>query len=68
MFLLYKIQATIALQVKLPDKGSQGQLSFGGNLGYSTDRVHIGVNGVHYNFNHTITKANYLYNSVCIVW
>ncbi|MEO8412818.1 MAG: helix-hairpin-helix domain-containing protein [Ginsengibacter sp.] len=47
---------------EVEDKGSQGQLSLGGNIGYSTDRLHIGVNGVHYNFEHTITKADFLYN------
>ena len=47
---------------EVADKNSQGQLSFGGNIGYSTDRFHIGVNGVHYNFEHPITKAGYLYN------
>ncbi len=47
---------------EVEDKNSQGQLSFGGNIGYSTNRIHIGINGVHYNFEHTITKADYLYN------
>jgi len=43
-------------------KGVQGQLSFGGNISYSIERFHLGVNAVHYNFEHTITKADYLYN------
>jgi hypothetical protein len=48
------------------DKNSQGQLSLGGNLAYSTNRLHIGVNGVHYNFEHTITKPPYLYNAYAL--
>ncbi|MGZ3767622.1 MAG: ComEA family DNA-binding protein, partial [Bacteroidia bacterium] len=31
---------------EVEDKNSQGQLTFGGNLAYSTDRFHIGVNAV----------------------
>lgn len=48
------------------DKNSQGQLTLGGNLAYSTDRLHIGVNAVHYNFEHTITKPAYLYNAFAL--
>lgn len=43
-------------------KGAQGQLSFGGNVSFSNTKFHIGANAVHYNFEHTITKADYLYN------
>ncbi len=45
------------------DRNSQGQLSLGGNLGYSTSSLHIGVNAVHYSFEHTITKPPNLYNA-----
>ncbi|MEP6928004.1 MAG: hypothetical protein ABI834_10225 [Ginsengibacter sp.] len=51
---------------EVADKNSQTQVSFGGNLNYSTERVHIGVNGVHYNFEHAIIKANYLYNAYAL--
>ncbi len=47
---------------EVADKNSQGQLSFGGNFGYSTERFNIGVNAVHYNFEHIITKSGFLYN------
>lgn len=47
---------------EVADKNSQGQLTLGGNIAYSTDRLHVGVNAVHYNFEHTITKPVYLYN------
>ena len=43
-------------------KGSQGQLSYGGSLAFSTDKFHVGANAVHYDFEHTIAKADYLYN------
>ncbi|MEP6950199.1 MAG: hypothetical protein ABI863_13020 [Ginsengibacter sp.] len=51
---------------EVEDKNSQAQLSFGGNVSFSTERVHIGINGVHYNFAHTITKAAYLYNAYAL--
>ncbi|MEO7835533.1 MAG: helix-hairpin-helix domain-containing protein, partial [Ginsengibacter sp.] len=47
-------------------KGSQGQFSYGGNLAFSTDEFHIGANAVHYDFEHTINKADYLYNKFAL--
>lgn len=51
---------------EIEDKNSQGQLSFGGNVGYSNDRLHLGVNAVHYNFDHKITKSGMLYNKYAL--
>lgn len=51
---------------EVADKNSQGQLTLGGNLAYSADRLHIGVNAVHYNFEHAITKPAYLYNAYAL--
>ena len=51
---------------EVADKNSQAQLSFGANLSYTTSRVHVGINGVRYNFDHAITKAGYLYNSYAL--
>ena len=51
---------------EVADKGSQRQLTLGGNIAYSGDRLHIGVNGVHYNFEHAITKPVYLYNTYAL--
>ena len=51
---------------EVEDKNSQTQVSFGGNLSYSRERVHIGINGVHYNFEHAINKAGYLYNAYAL--
>ena len=47
---------------EVADKNSQGQLSLGGNVGYTTSKFNIGVNAVHYSFEHTIAKPGYLYN------
>lgn len=47
---------------EIAGKGAQRQVSFGGNLSYSTQKLHVGANAVHYNFDHTIAKADYLYN------
>jgi len=47
-------------------KGSQGQFTFGGNLAYSTEKLHFGANAVHYDFQHAITKADYLYNEFAL--
>ena len=48
------------------DKGSQGQLSFGGNVSYNNERLHFGINGVHYHFEHPIIKPDYLYNAYAL--
>ncbi|MEO8762862.1 MAG: helix-hairpin-helix domain-containing protein [Ginsengibacter sp.] len=51
---------------EVEDKNVQTQLSFGGNIGYSSSRAHIGINGVHYGFSHNITKTPYLYNAYAL--
>ena len=43
-------------------KGIQAALSFGGNISYSVEKFHLGINAVHYDFEHNISKADYLYN------
>jgi hypothetical protein len=47
-------------------KGAQGQLTLGGNISYSNEKIHFGINGVHYNFEHSISKEDYLYNRYAI--
>ena len=47
---------------EISGKGSQAALSFGGNISYSVAKFHIGINAVHYDFEHNISKADYLYN------
>jgi len=47
-------------------KNAQGQLSFGGNISYTTEKIHFGVNAVHYNFEHNIKKEDYLYNKYAL--
>lgn len=51
---------------EVADKNAQGQLSFGGNISFSTERFHLGVNGVHYNLEYTIKKPEYLYNAYAL--
>ncbi len=51
---------------EVKNKGSQGQLSFGGNISYSDQYFHLGINGVHYNFQHNIRKPDYLYNAFAL--
>jgi hypothetical protein len=47
-------------------KGSQGAISFGGNVSYSGEKFHLGINAVHYNFDHAINKADYWYNKYAL--
>jgi hypothetical protein len=47
---------------EIAGKGAQGQFTVGGNLSYFNEKLHIGANAVHYNFEHSISKADYLYN------
>ena len=47
---------------EIEGKGSQDALSFGGNISYSPEKFHLGFNAVHYDFEHTISKEDYLYN------
>ena len=51
---------------EVADKNSQGQLTLGGNLATLLNDLHIGINAVHYNFEHTITKPDYLYNDYAL--
>lgn len=51
---------------ELAGKNAQGQLTFGGNMGYSTDKIHVGFNAVHYNFDHKISKQDVLYNKYAL--
>ncbi len=48
---------------EVADKGTQGQTTLGGNLNYNNNKLQIGINAVHYTFQHYITKAAYLYNA-----
>jgi hypothetical protein len=48
------------------DKNIQTQFTLGGNLSFSKNNFHIGVNGVHYDFKHPIVKATDLYNKFAL--
>ena len=47
---------------ELEDKGAQKQIAFGGNFSYQIKRLHLGVNGIQYNFKYPLIKENYPYN------
>ncbi|MEP7080278.1 MAG: helix-hairpin-helix domain-containing protein [Ginsengibacter sp.] len=51
---------------EVASKGVQGQITLGGNLKYTSDRWHVGINGVHYQFDHRINKQDVLYNLFAI--
>ncbi|HEY5367650.1 MAG TPA: hypothetical protein VIJ75_01560, partial [Hanamia sp.] len=51
---------------EIKGKGVQGQLTLGGNITYQTEKFHVGANAVHYNFQHSITKEDYLYNKYAL--
>jgi len=49
-------------QSELEDKGIQRQLSFGGNFAFQYKRLHIGFNGIHYQFKLPLQKSSDPYN------
>lgn len=44
------------------DKNIQRQFAFGANVGYNSDRFHLGVNTIHYQFELPVKKADQPYN------
>lgn len=48
---------------EIADKNSQRQLTSGGNISYSDESFHVGVNAVYYHFKYPIQKPEYLYNA-----
>lgn len=53
-------------QSELAKKGIQGQFTVGGNFNYTTPRFHLGINAVHYDFEHDIQKQPLLYNKFAL--
>ena len=51
---------------EVANKGAQQQLAFGGNIAYNTNRFHVGVNGVQYQFKLPIQKKPDSYNLYAI--
>lgn len=47
---------------ELNDKGAQRQFIVGGNVAYTSNRLHVGLNGVHYQFALPIKKPSDPYN------
>ncbi|MGN6194503.1 MAG: ComEA family DNA-binding protein, partial [Ginsengibacter sp.] len=51
---------------EIAGKGSEGQLSFGGNVSYSSEKFHLGANLVNYILEHPISKPDYWYNKYAL--
>lgn len=51
---------------EISGKGREGQLSFGGNVAYSMESFHAGINAVHYDFQYGMEKPDYLYNKFAL--
>jgi hypothetical protein len=47
---------------EIADKNTQTQIAWGGNISYNKRRLHVGVNGIHYDFDLPIQKAQEPYN------
>jgi hypothetical protein len=48
------------------DKGIQRQLAFGGNFSYQYKRLHLGINGIHYQFKLPLIKSAEPYNKYAL--
>jgi len=51
---------------EVADKNIQGQLTFGGNVSITKNSLHLGLNGVHYNFKYPVNKSDRLYNKYAL--
>ncbi len=51
---------------EIADKNSQRQFTLGGNISFTKNTFHIGLNGVHYHFKYPIIKAADLYNKYAL--
>lgn len=51
---------------EVADKNVQRQLTFGGNVSYTKNKFHLGINGVHYHFKYPINKSAILYNKYAL--
>ncbi len=48
------------------DKNVQRQITFGGNVTFTKNRLHLAINGVHYQFKYPINKSDGLYNKFAL--
>ncbi|MEO6134744.1 MAG: hypothetical protein ABIP35_06295 [Ginsengibacter sp.] len=51
---------------ELENKNAQKQFTLGGNANYSTEKIHVGFNAVHYQFDKAIQKRDLLYNKYAL--
>lgn len=49
-------------QNEVEDKGSQQQLAVGGNLSYTNNHLHVGINAIQYHFKFPVNKSAEPYN------
>src|SRR5262249_49492535 len=49
-------------QSELNDRNKLRQLSFGGNISFTKDNFHLGINGIVYQFSAPLQKRNEAYN------
>jgi hypothetical protein len=48
------------------DKNIQKQLAFGGNISFTKNKFHVGINGIHYQFKYPILKTQDIYNKYAL--
>jgi hypothetical protein len=51
---------------EVADKNVQRQLTIGGNISFTKNKFHIGINGVHYYFKYPINKSADAYNKYAL--
>ena len=51
---------------EVDDKNIQRQIAFGGNLSYNRNRLHLGINAIHYQFKLPVVKAADIYNTYAL--
>jgi DNA uptake protein and related DNA-binding proteins len=51
---------------EVADKNVQRQVTYGGNISFTKNNFHIGINGVHYHFKYPIIKGADLYNKYAL--
>ncbi len=47
---------------EIAGRKAEGLVSAGANVSYSTEKLHVGLNGIQYYFEHSIIKPAYIYN------
>jgi len=53
-------------QSEAEDKGVQQQIAFGGNIAFQFGKLHVGVNGIQYQFRYPLQKGDEPYNKFAL--